>query len=69
LYDFRHSFATKLVSHWARQSLPIAHRLVLLSRYLGHQYFHDTYWYVQQEKTALNVAATRFERYHLADSS
>ena len=64
LYDLRHRFATKWIARWSRQSVPLAHRLVLLSRYLGHRYFHDTYWYVQPESSALKKAATRFERYH-----
>ncbi len=63
LYDLRHRFATKWIASWSRQSVPLAHRLVLLSRYLGHRYFHDTYWYVQPESSALKTAATRFERY------
>jgi integrase len=63
LYDLRHRFATKWIARWSRQSVPLAHRLVLLSRYLGHRYFHDTYWYVQPESSALKKAATRFERY------
>jgi len=63
LYDLRHRFATKWIARWSRQSAPLAHRLVLLSRYLGHRYFHDTYWYVQPESSALKKAATRFEQY------
>ncbi len=63
LYDFRHTFATKVVNSWSRQAAPLPHRLVLLSRYLGHKYFHHTYWYVQGERTALMTAAVRFENY------
>jgi integrase len=63
LYDLRHRFATEWVARWSRQSAPLTHRLVLLSRYLGHRHFHDTYWYVQPESSALKHAASRFERY------
>ena len=63
LYDLRHLFATKWIARWARQSVPLAHRLVLLSRYLGHKDFHDTYWYVQPESSALQKAAKVFEQY------
>jgi integrase len=63
LYDFRHSVATKLIARWSRQSAPLANRLVLLSRYLGHKYFHHTYWYVQYDLSALKTAAARFEHY------
>jgi integrase len=69
LYDLRHRFATKWIARWSRQSAPLAHRLVLLSRYLGHRYFHDTYWYVQPEASALKKAATRFEQYRHQPSS
>lgn len=63
LYDFRHTFATRLITRWSRQSAPLANRLVLLSRYLGHKYFHHTYWYVQHDLSALQAAADRFARY------
>jgi integrase len=63
LYDFRHTFATTLVSRWSRQANPIPQRLVLLSRYLGHKYFHHTYWYVQHEREALRSASARFDDY------
>jgi integrase len=62
LYDLRHRFATKWIARWSRQAAPLAHRLVLLSRYLGHRHFHDTYWYVQPESSALKNAAGRFEQ-------
>ena len=64
LYDLRHRFASQWIARWSRQSVPLAHRLVLLSRYLGHRHFHDTYWYVQPESSALKTAATRFEQYY-----
>lgn len=63
LYDLRHRFASQWVARWSRQSAPLEHRLVLLSRHLGHRYFHDTYWYVQPESSALKSASTRFEQY------
>jgi integrase len=63
LYDFRHTFATRQIARWARQPVPLAHHLTLLSRYLGHKYFRHTYWYVQQERFALRAASDRFQRY------
>ena len=63
LYDFRHTFTSKLIARWSRQSVPLAHRLVLLSRYLGHKDFHQTYWYVGPDLPALESAARRFEHY------
>jgi integrase len=64
LYDLRHRFASQWIARWSRQSVPLAHRLVLLSRYLGHRHFHDTYWYVQPESSALKKAAARLEQYY-----
>ena len=62
-YDLRHTLATKLIGRWSRQSIPLAHRLAMLSQYLGHKYFHHTYWYVQHQRATLQTAAVRFERY------
>jgi integrase len=69
LYDLRHTLATKLIGHWSRQSSPLAHRLVMLSKYLGHKYFHHTYWYVQHQPAMLQTAAVRFRRYHAEQHS
>ena len=60
---FATPFVTTLVSRWSRQANPIPQRLVLPSRYLGHKYFHHTYWYVQQEGEALSKASARFNHY------
>lgn len=68
LYDFRHTFATKLISRWSRQRAPLAHRLVLLCGYLGHKYFQHTYWYVQREPSALAAASRRFEGFQRQSS-
>lgn len=63
LQDFRHTFATRHIAAWDRRSAPLAHRLLLLSRYLGHRTFHDTWWYVSSDPTALRQAADQFERF------
>jgi hypothetical protein len=42
----------------------VAHRLLLLSRYLGHHHFSDTYWYLEPDRAALQNAAASFHRYH-----
>ena len=62
-YDLRHSFATKLVAKWSKEEAPVAHRLLLLTRYLGHAQFTHTWWYVSGEGSALRAAAKQFERY------
>jgi integrase len=64
MHDLRHSFATKLVACWAHQSASVEHRLLLLSRYLGHHHFSDTYWYLEPDRAALQGAAASFRRYH-----
>jgi integrase len=63
LHDFRHTFATNWIAQWSRQSAPLPHHLVLLTRYLGHHKFSDTYWYVQPDRAALQHAATTFHDY------
>jgi len=64
LHDLRHSFATKLIAQWGCQPAPVEHRLLLLSRYLGHRHFSDTYWYLEPDRAALQWAAASFSRHH-----
>jgi integrase len=64
LYDFRHTFATHLIARWSRQSHPVAHHLILLSRYLGHRGFNSTWWYVSSDPRSLQSAASRFQHFH-----
>ena len=62
--DLRHSFATHLVAHWSRQRRPISHHLLLLARYLGHQNFRSTWWYVSCDPDSLAAASAQFQSYH-----
>lgn len=62
--DLRHSFATHLVAQWSRQRQPVSHHLLLLARYMGHQNFRSTWWYVSREPDSLAAASARFQRYH-----
>lgn len=62
-YDFRHTFATKLITQWSVQDEPVGHRLLLLTHYLGHAQFTHTWWYVSGQRTALRAAAKQFEHY------
>jgi len=64
LMDLRHTFATRLIARWTRQKAPVAHRLLLLSRYLGHRHFISTWWYVSGDPAALRHAAEQFRRFH-----
>lgn len=61
--DLRHSFATHLIAQWSRKRRPVAHHLLLLARYLGHQNFRSTWWYVSREPDSLSAAAARFQKY------
>lgn len=67
IHDLRHTFATRHIARWNRQAAPVAHRLLLLSRYLGHQNFRDTWWYVSADPTTLRDAAARFQRFQRGD--
>lgn len=61
--DLRHSFASRLIAQWSRQKQPVAHHLLLLAHYLGHQNFRSTWWYVSREPDSLGAAAARFQKY------
>jgi integrase len=63
LHDLRHSFATRLIAAWHRQARPLAHRLLLLSRYMGHRHFHDTWWYISSDPHSLQLASKQFCRF------
>ncbi len=62
-YDLRHTFATNLIARWSTEDAPVGHRLLLLTRYLGHAQFTHTWWYVSGHSNALRAAAKQFERY------
>jgi len=64
LVDLRHAFATRLIAQWSRQRRPVSHHLLLLARYLGHQNFRSTWWYVSRETDSLAAASARFQSYH-----
>lgn len=69
MHDLRHSFASKLVARWSHESAPVEHRLLLLSRYLGHHHFSDTYWYLEPDRAALQNAAAFFRRHHRSSAA
>ena len=68
-HDFRHTLATRLIAQWSRQKSPVAHHLVLLSRYLGHRSFRETFWYVSADPLALQTTSQRFNRHSHAPLS
>lgn len=63
IHDLRHTFATRHIARWNRHGAPVAHHLLLLSRYLGHQTFSETWWYVSADPATLRHAARRFEQF------
>jgi integrase len=63
IHDLRHTFATRHIAAWNRTTAPIAHRLLLLSRYLGHRCLSDTWWYISADPATLRCAASRFEQF------
>lgn len=63
LMDFRHTFASQWIARWGRQSEPVSHYLLRLSRYLGHQDFKSTWWYVTSDRKTLRAAAKSFLRF------
>ena len=67
LHDFRHTFATRWIAEWSRRGAPVAHHLLLLSRYLGHRSFTETYWYVSANPRSLADVGSRFHRYFTRD--
>lgn len=69
LHDFRHTFATRRIAAWSQSPSAIAHRLLLLSRYLGHRHFHDTWWYISADPQALRTAGQCFAAFRHGRSS
>jgi len=63
--DFRHSFATRHIASWGRSTTPVPHHLLLLSRYMGHKQFNQTWWYVTPDCAALQNASARFNSFQL----
>ncbi|MEY2879092.1 MAG: hypothetical protein RLZZ15_1472 [Verrucomicrobiota bacterium] len=63
IHDLRHTFATRHITAWSRAAAPVSHRLLLLSRYLGHRDFGDTWWYISADPTMLRTASVRFQRF------
>jgi len=46
LHDMRHRFASKTLLRWYREGESAERRLPVLSAYLGHVHWSDTYWYL-----------------------
>ena len=61
IHDMRHSFAVNTLLDAYREGVDAAHRLTLLSTYLGHVDPAGTYWYLSAAPELLSLAADRLE--------
>lgn len=61
LADLRHSFATRTLLGWHRDSLDVEAMLPLLSTYLGHVGPKATYWYLSAAPELMQLVANRIE--------
>ena len=62
LHDFRHRFATEVLTRWYESGEDPARRLPQLSTYLGHVYVAGTYWYLSNSPELMAQAMARLER-------
>jgi integrase len=62
LHDMRHGFASKTLLTWYRAGENAERRLPVLSAYLGHVHWHDTYWYLSATPELMQEAMARLER-------
>ncbi len=60
LHDLRHTFACQVLLRWQRSRRGAVGRLAVLTRYLGHTHFRETYWYLSAGPPVLRQAAVRF---------
>jgi len=62
LHDMRHGFASKTLLRWYRAGEDAERRLPLLSTYLGHVRWIDTFWYLSALPELMQEAMSRLER-------
>jgi len=63
LHDMRHGFASKTLLRWYHAGENAERRLPVLSAYLGHVHWHDTYWYLSAMPELMHQAMARLERH------
>jgi len=61
LHDLRHRFATKALWRWYRAGENVEQRLPILSAYLGHVHWSDTFWYLSALPELMHEAMSRLE--------
>ena len=62
LHDMRHRFASKTLLGWYRAGENAERRLPILSAYLGHVHWSDTFWYLSAMPELMHEAMSRLER-------
>jgi integrase len=62
LHDMRHGFASKTLLRWYRAGEDAEQRLPILSAYLGHVHWSDTFWYLSALPELMHEAMSRLER-------
>ena len=62
LYDFRHTFATRMVKKWLENGENVNAKLFLLSTYLGHVHPEDTYWYLSATPELMELSSQKYEQ-------
>jgi integrase len=68
LHDMRHRFASRTLLEWYRVGEDVERRLPILSAYLGHAHWRDTYWYLSALPELMQEAMSRLDR-HWKDRS
>ena len=62
LHDLRHGFASKTLLRWYRAGEDAERRLPILSAYLGHVHWSDTFWYLSALPELMHEAMSRLEQ-------
>jgi integrase/recombinase XerD len=62
LHDMRHRFASKTLLGWYRAGENAQRRLPILSAYLGHVHWSDTFWYLSAMPELMHEAVSRLEQ-------
>ena len=62
LHDMRHGFASTTLLRWYRAGENAERRLPILSAYLGHVHWSDTFWYLSAMPELMHEAMSRLER-------
>lgn len=62
LHDFRHRFATQVLTRWYEQGRDPVRDMPVLSTWLGHVRVEDTYWYLSLSPELMTLAMARLEQ-------